>query len=141
MSSPFANVTTQKGDTLMKKSLAACTLAVALALCLAGSAWAAAPNPAPSQVPAAVAGAQAAPSAVKPVSLPAFLNQLAPAAPPKDGAQIGTPEPEYKTCPGFAYCRNFCTSNGGPNCLPVYKCLVNGSWSCTCQGPGGGFCD
>jgi hypothetical protein len=122
----------------MKKSIVACTLA--LALCLAGSAWAAAPNPAPGQVPA-VAGAQAAPSAARPLSLPAFLNQLAPAAPPKDGAQIGTPEPEYKTCPGIAYCRNFCITNGGPNCVGIYKCFTNGTWSCTCQGPGGGFCD
>jgi hypothetical protein len=123
----------------MKKSLAACTLA--LALCLAGAASAAAPDPAPGQVPAAVASAQAAPSAAKPASLPEFLNQLAPAAPPKNGAQIGTPTPIYKTCPGITYCRNFCTTNGGPNCVGVYKCFTNGTWSCTCKSPGGGLCD
>jgi hypothetical protein len=125
----------------MKKSLAACTLAAILALCLAASAMAAVPAPAPGQAPAAVASAPAAPSTVKPASLPDFLNQLAPAAPPKDGAQIGTPEPIYKTCPGIAYCRNFCTSEGGPNCIGIYRCFTNGTWSCTCEGPGGGFCD
>jgi hypothetical protein len=91
-----------------------------------------------------VAGAQAAPNTVKPLPLPAFLNQLAPAAPPKDGARIGTPEPIYKTCPqpvpGNYACQKMCTGEN-PACTGFYQCFANGTWSCTCLGPLGGVCD
>lgn len=127
----------------MKKTFAACTLAAALALGLAASAWAAegpAPDPAASKNPAA-AGVQADPNGGTAASLPAFLAQLTPAAPSKEGAQIGTPTPIYMTCPGIAYCRNYCLDQSGPNCVAIYHCYVGGTWSCQCVGPGGGFCD
>jgi hypothetical protein len=122
----------------MKRSFAACTLTLALTLGLAGSAWAA--DSAASKIPAA-ANVQADPNAATAPTLPAFLAQLAPAAPTKLGVQIGTPTPIYATCPGIVYCRNFCTDEGGPNCAYIYHCYINGTWSCQCVGPGGGFCD
>jgi len=124
----------------MKSFIPGFLLTVTLACCLAGPVGAAegtaAPDPAANGAPAASPDAQAAPT----VSVAAFLDQLDPALPGTDGAQIGAPVPILMTCPGIVYCRNFCLEEGGSSCVATYKCFANGTWSCTCTGPGGGPC-
>ena len=117
----------------MKSFIPAFLLTVTLAF-LAGPVRAAeglaAPDPA----------AQTAPTGGTPASVAAFLDQLDSTLPGTDGAQIGAPVPILMTCPGIVYCRNYCLENGGSSCVATYKCFANGTWSCTCTGPGGGPC-
>ncbi len=135
----------------MRKLVSACTLTLALSLGWTVSARAVepstpAPDPAKAQPQKAAVTAPAkaqepaAPATQTATPAPTAPALTLPGMPGTDGAQIGTPAPLAMTCPGIAYCEDFCRSNG-QNCVAVYHCYINGTWSCQCYGPGGLPCD
>ncbi len=112
------------------KSLSCCMVVLAL-LCCTGAAWSVEPAPAGAavaSVPALPGLDQPAASATPAPAQSPLLDFLAPLTPPPSSVCTCTPS--------ALQCTNTCIAQGGPKCIPTYRCSVGCIATCWCNGSG-----